>query len=95
MSQDLQAIKQTIVPILKEEGVTRSSIFGSTARGDNRPDSDIDILVDYPKGKSLFDFVGLKLKLEDALNKKVDLVEYGTIKARIKDQILSEQVQIL
>lgn len=91
----LDEIKRKVIPILKEEGVTRSSVFGSTARGDNRPDSDIDILVDFPKGKSLFDFVGLQLKLEDVLHKKVDLIQYGSIKLRIRDQILNEQVPIL
>ncbi len=88
----LKKIKDMVLPILKEAGVTRSAVFGSTARGDNRIDSDIDLLVDFPKEKSLFDFVDLKLKLEDVLHKKVDLVEYGTIKPRIRHQILNEQV---
>lgn len=95
MSDDLQTIREKVVPILKKAGVTHSSIFGSTARGDNRPDSDIDILIDFPKSKSLFDFVELKLKLEDTLNKKVDLVEFNHIKPRIREQILNEQVPIL
>lgn len=95
MSTDVQAIKDKVVPILKEAGVTRSSVFGSFARGDNGPDSDVDILVDFPKNKSLFDLIGLELELEDVLGKKVDLVEYGTIKPQIKDRILAEQVTIL
>ena|SRR5215469_12695979 len=88
-------IKQKILPILKEAGVTRSALFGSYVRGEENETSDIDILVDYPESKSLFDFVGTKMELEDALGKKVDLVEYKTVKPRLKDYILSEQLQIL
>lgn len=95
MKYTLEQIKEKAVPILKEAGVTRSSIFGSYVRGEQREDSDIDILVDFPKDKSLFDFVELQLKLEDALNKKVDLGEYTTLKSRIRNRVLNEQVQIL
>lgn len=91
----LRDIKSKVTPILKEAGVTRSSLFGSYVRGDNREDSDIDMLVEFPKGKSLFDFVGLQLKLEDALHKKVDLVTYNGLKPRLRERILSEQVHIL
>ncbi len=88
-------IKNKAIPILKEAGVTRSSLFGSYVRGEEREGSDIDILVELPEEKSLFDFVELQLKLEDVLNKKVDLGEYKTLKPRIRDRVLSEQIQIL
>lgn len=93
--QTLDDIKQKVVPILKDAGVVRSSIFGSYVRGDQREDSDIDMLVDFPKDKSLFDFVGLQLELEDALHKKVDLVTYKGLKPRLRERILHEQIQIL
>lgn len=95
MKTSLDEIKKKAIPILKEAGVTRSSIFGSFVRGEEREDSDIDFLVELPSDKSLFDFVDLKQKLEDVLHKKVDLVEYIMVKPRIKDRILNEQVQIL
>lgn len=91
----IQGIKNKILPILKRAGVKRSSIFGSYVRGDQTKNSDIDILVDFPRGKSLFDFIDLELKLEEALGKKVDLGEYTTIKPRLKDYILKEAVQII
>lgn len=94
-SRTVREIKQKVVPILKEAGVTRSSIFGSFARGDNGPNSDIDILVDFPEGKGLFEFIGLEQKLEDVLHKKVDLITFNGIKPRIRDRILNEQVPIL
>ena len=71
------------------------SLFGSYVRGEAKDDSDIDILVDLPEELSLFDVVDIQLKLEDVLGKKVDLVEYNSIKPRIRDQILNEQIPIL
>lgn len=95
MTLQVQQIKDQIIPVLKQAGVLRCSVFGSVVRGDTHAESDVDILVELPKGKTLFDFVDLKLSLEEILNKKVDLVEYATIKSRLKDSILQEQVQIL
>lgn len=91
----IEEIKAKAVPILKEAGVKRSSVFGSYARGDFNKKSDIDILVDAPEEMSLYDLVGLKLKLEHALKRKVDLGEYSAIKPRIKGNVLSEAVRIL
>jgi predicted nucleotidyltransferase len=91
----IDAIKMKVVPILKRHNVKRASLFGSVVRGDTREDSDVDILVELPRGLSLFDFVGIQLELEEALGRKVDLGEYSTIKPIIRDQIMSEQVPIL
>lgn len=91
----IEKVKSKILPVLKQAGVTKSSLFGSYVRGDQTESSDIDILVELPKGKSLFDFVDLQLKLEEILDRKVDLVEYSTIKPRLKPYILSNQMQIL
>lgn len=95
MRRDLEDIKNKALPILKKAGVTNSSVFGSVVRGEVREDSDIDILIEFPKDRSLFDFIDLQHKLEEVLNKKVDLGEYSTIKPRLKDHILKEAVQIL
>ena len=91
----LDDIKKKVIPILKAAGVKRSSLFGSVVRGEATKKSDIDILVEFSHGKTLFDFVDLELKLEDILGRKVDLGEFGTIKPRIKDQVLKQQVRIL
>lgn len=95
MSSDLQAIIDKILPILHEASVRRASLFGSSVRGEAGPQSDIDILVDLPEGKSLFDLVDLKVKLEEALGRKVDVVEYDALKPRLKERVLSEQQPIL
>lgn len=95
MKTDLEEIKKKALPVLKEVSVTRSSIFGSYVRREARENSDIDILVDFPKGKGLFEFIGLKQKLEGVLGKKVGLGEYSTLKPRIKDKVLSQQFRII
>ena len=65
-----KSIKKQIMPILKRQGVIKAALFGSIARGEMKKNSDIDILVKLKKGKSLFDFVELKLELEEKLGKK-------------------------
>lgn len=92
----IETIKNVIAPILQRYGVRQAAVFGSVVRGEDKPDSDIDILVEFERDDiSILDFVGIKLELEEALNRKVDLVEYCTIKQIIKEKILSEQVVIL
>ena len=92
---NIEEIKRKILPILKKYGVTRAGIFGSVVRGEAREESDIDILVEIESRMSLIDFAGLKLELEEALGRKVDLGEYSVIKPIIKEQILKEEVSIL
>jgi predicted nucleotidyltransferase len=95
MKIDIEEIKRKILPILQRYGVKRVGLFGSYVRGEMREDSDIDILVEIEKDISLLDFVGLKLEIEEMLGRKVDLVEYNTIKPLLRERILKEQVVIL
>jgi hypothetical protein len=90
----IQEIKNKINPILKKNGVKRAAIFGSYARGDQKKKSDVDIWIELDDEKSLFDLIGLQLELEKKIKKKVDLGEYCTIRPRIKENILKEQVLI-
>lgn len=95
MKKDIQEIKKKALPVLKQAGVKSSSIFGSYARGESRENSDVDFLVDLPRGKSLFDLVDLQMKLEDALGQKTDVVTYKSLNPLLKERILSEQIKIL
>ncbi len=90
----LQRIAKIAVPILKKNGVVKAGIFGSYARGEAKKRSDIDILV-KTKRMGLLAFAHIKVELEDKLKKKVDLVEYETIKALIKKEILADEVRRL
>ena len=94
-NKSINSIKRKIIPILKRNDIVKAGIFGSYAKGESKRGSDIDILVDIKKDISLLDFIGIKLELEEVLKKKVDLVEYSTIKPLIRERILHEQVEIL
>ena len=95
-TKEIEKIKSKIVNILKKNHVNRAGIFGSYSRGEQKKDSDIDIAVNIrDKNMSLLGFIGLKLNLEDALRKRVDLVEYSVIKPLIKNRILKEEVRII
>lgn len=87
----VEKITARILPILQRYGVTKAGLFGSVVRDDMHAGSDIDLLVELSQELSLLDVVGLKLELEEALNQKVDLVEYCTIKPLLRERILSEQ----
>jgi predicted nucleotidyltransferase len=95
-SHTLAWIKKKVLPILKKHAVKRAAVFGSFARGEATPKSDVDILIEYKtKKKSLFDLVDLKSDLEEPLDRKVDVITYNSIYWRIREQILAEQVVIL
>jgi len=84
-----------IIPILKKYGVKKASLFGSVVSGNIQKNSDVDILVEIPEEKSLFEVMDIQFELEKALGKKVDLVEYQNIKTRLKPYILKNQIRIL
>jgi len=75
--------------------VIKAGIFGSYARGEQKKNSDVDVLIKYKNKKSLLDFVGLQQELEDKLKKKVDLLTYNSINHLIKERILNEEVKII
>src|SRR5207248_599126 len=91
----LDEIKAKAIPVLQAAGVTRAALFGSYARGDNRPDSDVDILFEPPERFSLFDHSGLKQDLEQALGKNVDVVSFRSIKPGLKESILASQIPLV
>ena len=90
----IKELKKSIVPILRRHGVIRAGLFGSYVRGEAKIDSDIDILVELPPGKSLLDLVKLELELERKLRRKVDLLTYESISPLLKKRILEEEVRI-
>ncbi|HZX13929.1 MAG TPA: nucleotidyltransferase family protein [Thermodesulfobacteriota bacterium] len=93
--EEIREITDKITPILKRYGVSKAALFGSSVKGEMTEASDIDVLVEIEKDISLLDFVGLKLELEEILGRKVDLVEYCTLKPILRERVLREQVSIL
>lgn len=94
MIPTLTTLQQTVVPLLQQYGVKKAGIFGSMATGTLRDDSDLDLLVELDPDLNLFDFIALKQAIEEVIQRKVDLVEYDTLKPRLKERILREEIRI-
>ena len=73
--------------------VASLSLFGSVARGEDGPGSDIDILVEFVEPVGMFTFVRLKNYLEDLLGTRIDLVTPEALKERLRDRILKEAIR--
>jgi predicted nucleotidyltransferase len=95
MNEQIRAARERVLEILQQNGIKRAAFFGSIVRGEMTDESDIDILVEFEGRKSLLDLAGLKLDLEDALERRVDLLTYRSLHPMLKDRILAEQVPIL
>lgn len=86
--------RQEIIAIASRYGASNIRVFGSVVRGDNRSDSDLDILVHLDSDRSLLDHIALKQDIEDVLGCKVDIVEDDNINGAIRDRVLSEAMAI-
>ncbi|MBS3076474.1 nucleotidyltransferase domain-containing protein [Candidatus Pacearchaeota archaeon] len=91
----LNKIIPKIKKILKKNKIKKAGIFGSYARGEQKENSDVDILIQPTKGMSLLDISGLKIELKTALGKKVDIVSYNYIHPFLKKKILESEVKII
>ena len=87
----LQGVKEEVKREYKAE---IKGVFGSYARGEEREGSDVDLLVDFGDGASLFDLVGLGLFLEEKLHRKVDVVPQRALREEIKPSVLKEMVRL-
>ena len=87
-------IKSQIKPIKIKNNVSRLSVFGSFAMGQQNKNSDIDVLVKFNKEKSLIDFIGLKLELEKEFKRDVDLLTYEAINPLLKESIQKDEIVI-
>jgi predicted nucleotidyltransferase len=82
-------------PELKKRYPIRAiGVFGSYVRGEQRDDSDLDVLVDLGQGMTLIDLVGLQLAIGEALGLRVDLAVKDALKPRIEKRILAEAVML-
>ena len=93
-----EAVIETLrahMPELRRLGVAHLSLFGSLARGEDRPDSDVDILVEFETPISMFKFLDVKECLEGILGRPVDLVTRPALKPQLRDRILAEAVSAI
>ncbi len=88
----LEAAGPVLKALAREHGYQRLAVFGSVARHEARPESDIDLLVEAPAGTSSFEFIRFKQLVEQVLGREVDLVDYGGLKPKLDDDIRREAV---
>jgi predicted nucleotidyltransferase len=79
---------------LKKYKVREIGVFGSVVRGEQKQESDIDVLVDFEENADLFDLVGLGLFLEERLGRKVDVVPKRALRKEIREFVLKEVVPV-
>ena len=87
-----QALIRTLA---KAHGARTLSLFGSAARGEDRPDSDLDFLVELDPGRSLLDLIGLAEDLQEALGRKVETVTAAGMKPRVRAEARRDAIRIV
>ncbi len=90
----LQHNREEIVRIAASHGGQNVRVFGSVARGQFGPDSDVDLLVKLDAGRSLLDLIAIKQDLEDLLGCAVDIVTEAALSPYIREQVLKETVSL-
>lgn len=81
---------ETILRIAEKHGVRNVRVFGSRARGEAGPDSDLDLLVEYGGNMSLLDVIGFEQELEECIGIRVETVNERALHRVIKEQVLAE-----
>ena len=90
----LRSRRSEILDVARKHGARNVRVFGSVARGDAGPDSDVDILVELEPGRSLLDHAALMLDLSDLLGCKVDVVSDRALHWYIRDRVLAAAVPL-
>lgn len=91
----LKAQRQAILALSRQYGARRVRVFGSVARGEDRPDSDIDFLVEFPPGYDLFSQrMPLTDDLADLFGRRVDVVPEHELSPHIRNRVLQEAVEL-
>lgn len=89
---ELRARRSEILRLAAARGASNVRVFGSVARGEAGPTSDVDLLIEFEKGRSLIDLTGLERELEELLGCKVDI---GTqVRAVIRDRVERDVVPL-
>ena len=94
VSNSIKSRREEILNIAKNFGAKNIRVFGSMARGEEGPESDLDIIVEMEKGSSLLDIIAIKQDIEELLGRKVDVVTEASISPYIRKEILREAVNL-
>jgi uncharacterized protein len=94
IGQCLRRRRHEVIAAAAAHGVTELHVFGSVARGEDRPDSDVDLVADLPPGMSLFGLGRLQAELEGILGAKVDLVPAEDLKPDVRSRASRDLVAL-
>jgi predicted nucleotidyltransferase len=83
-------LKQRLTPLCREAGIARLSVFGSAARGDEGPDSDVDLLVRFKRPVGMFELIGLEQRMTDALGRRVDPGTENSLHPLLRQPVLND-----
>ena len=86
--------KHEILQIGKENGIKNIRVFGSVIRGEDRPDSDFDLLVEVDEDRTLFDVIRFKQSIEYLLGRDVDVISDRAVHATLKEEIIDKAVRL-
>ena len=93
-SAEILDVLRRLEPELRAKGVRHAGLFGSTARGEAGPDSDIDIMIDLDPDLpiSVYGYVGIKLFIEDSFEGPVDVVNRNSLKPHVKPNAIADLI---
>jgi predicted nucleotidyltransferase len=94
MDDSILKRRADILHIVSIHGARNPRIFGSVARGQAQPSSDVDVLVDMEPGRTLLDLIALEQELSDTLGRRVDVVTDGGMSPYLRDRIVAEAVAL-
>ena len=86
--------RKDLVEVAAAQGVSNLRVFGSVARGEDGPDSDVDLLADFPPGLSLFGLGRLEADLESILDARVELIPAADLKPGIRERVESDLIAL-
>ena len=91
---ELRSRRSEILSLAAHHGARNVRVFGSVARGDDRADSDIDLLVEVEQGRSLLDIIGFEQDLSQLLGRRVEVLTDGGLSPYLQRQILAEAASL-
>jgi predicted nucleotidyltransferase len=86
--------RDQILRVASEHGAHNVRVFGSFARGEQNPGSDIDLLVDLDPDRTLMDLGGLLMDLQGILNLRVDVATEGMLRPKVREQVLRDALPL-
>jgi hypothetical protein len=94
LGQRVRTCRKLLRMLAQARGVPQLELFGSVARGEDKADSDIDLLIDPPPGMGLLGMARLRRELEDVLDARVDLIPVAGLKPGVRERVAADRVSL-